>query len=189
MFTSLRKIRKAKDVEVTELEKQVAQAIFDLEVYSKDLKADLQPLHFVAAEELALGKEKSSLVIFVPVRQVKEWRKVHGKVVRELEKKFNGKHVLIVGQRKAVSKPSNPTVEHRPRARSLAQVQERLIEDVCYPVEIVGKRTRTRVDGSKVVKIFLENKDKSNFDHKIKTFNKVCKRLTGKRVSYEFANL
>nr|CAG4716528.1 unnamed protein product [Naegleria fowleri] len=189
MFTSLRKVKKAKDQEVSDLEKQVAQAIFDLEVYSKDLKADLQPLVFSSAQEVAIGKEKQALIIFVPVRQIKEWRKVHGKVVRELEKKFNGKHVLIVGQRKALTKPSDPTKVHRPRARSLQQVQERFMEDVCYPVEIVGKRTRTRVDGSKLVKLFLDNKDKTNFDHKIKTFNKVCKRLTGKKVSYEFANV
>ncbi len=185
MLTALRKLRKQGEEKPTELETQVAQAVFDLEVNDKNLKTDLQLLHFTAAQEVAIAKDKSVVVVFVPVRQLKSWKKVHTRVVRELEKKFAGKHVLIIGQRKALTKPSNTKIR-RPRARSLAEVQRNLLEDIAYPVPIVGRRIRVRVDGSQHQRIFLDAKEKNNYETKLKTFSAIYRKLTGKRVSYEF---
>ena len=186
MFTALRKIKKQnKDEKPSELEEQVAQAVFDLEVNDKNIKNDLQLLTFAAAQEVPVSKDKQAIVIFVPVRQIKGWKKVHTRVVRELEKKFAGKHVLIIGQRKALSKPTNPSVR-RPRARSLAEVQANILEDVAFPVGIVGRRIRVRVGGSQYQRVFLDNKEKSSYEHKLKTFSTIYRKLTGKKVSYEF---
>lgn len=41
---------------------------------------------------------KKAIVIFVPVPQLKAYQKIHTRLVRELEKKFSGKHVLLIGQ-------------------------------------------------------------------------------------------
>ena len=49
------KIVKPAGVNPDELEMQVAQAIFDLENGSTDLKADLRPLQFTAAKEVCLS--------------------------------------------------------------------------------------------------------------------------------------
>ncbi|KAL0476827.1 ribosomal protein S7 [Acrasis kona] len=185
MLTALRKIHKSKDQTPDELETQIAQAIFDLEVNNKDLKAELQPLTFSSAKEVKVGKDKSAIIVFVPVRQIQAWKKVQGRLVRELEKKFSGKTILMVGQRKALSKPTSNKV-HRPRARNLAEVQERLMEDVAHPVEIVGRRTRFRTDGGQHIRIFLDSKEKNNFESKLHTLSVVYRMLTGKRVTYEF---
>ena len=41
---------------------------------------------------------ESNTVIFVPFPQLKPWQKIQQKVIRELEKKFSGKHVVILAQ-------------------------------------------------------------------------------------------
>jgi small subunit ribosomal protein S7e len=148
-FTSLRKIKKTKG-EPDEIEKKIAQAIFDIEVNNKDLKTDLQPIYFVAAKEVVINKKKNAIVIFVPEKLAPSFKKIQVKLIRELEKKF-AKHVLIIPQRKAIKKPKSGI--SRPRGRTLAIVHERLLEDVCYPVNVVGKRVRVRTDGTRFSKV------------------------------------
>lgn len=54
MASGLVKIQKPAGVKPTELEQQIAKAIFDLEVSASDLTADLRPLQFTAAKEVSL---------------------------------------------------------------------------------------------------------------------------------------
>ncbi|KAK6028216.1 hypothetical protein OSTOST_05742 [Ostertagia ostertagi] len=78
----------------TELEKQVSQALVDLES-SQDIKSQLRELYIVG--EIEIGN-KSVIVVYVPVPQLKQFHKVQVRLVRELEKKFGGKHVLFLAK-------------------------------------------------------------------------------------------
>ena len=128
---STKKIQKANGAEPTEFESQVAQELFNLEVSASELKAGLHDLHITAARELELDGGRKAIIIFVPFRQLKDYHKIQSRLVRELEKKFSGRHVILVAQRTILPKTVNRSSKHagpRPRSRTLTAVQESILE-------------------------------------------------------------
>lgn len=128
------KIVKANGAEPTEFETTVAQELFNLEVSASELKSGLHDLYITAAREVDLDGSRKAIIIFVPFRQLKDFHKIQSRLVRELEKKFSGRHVVIVAQRTILPKTVNRSSKHsgpRPRSRTLTAVQESILE-VCY---------------------------------------------------------
>ncbi|KAL1918118.1 40S ribosomal protein eS7 [Calcarisporiella thermophila] len=171
-----------------EIELTVAQALYDLEQNVAELKADLRPLQISAAKEIEIGGGRKAIVIFVPVPLLKQFHKIQQRLTRELEKKFSDRHVVFIAQRSIKPKQSRHSREKqkRPRSRTLTAVHDNILEDLVYPTEIVGKRTRVKVDGSKIIKVFLDQKDATSLEYKLDTFSNVYKKLTGKDVVFEF---
>ena len=154
MFTHQTKIKKAKG-EPTELENTIAQALFDLEV---NTNLPIGHLYFVSAKEVSVGGADSAIVVVVPYRLLSAFQKVQGRIVHELEKKFSGKHVVLIGQRRIIRKPSRRNtvkMQKRPHSRTLAAVQEALLDDVVYPAEISGRRDYFGRDGRQVIKMYV----------------------------------
>jgi small subunit ribosomal protein S7e len=118
----------------------------------------------------------------VPFRLLKAFHKIQQRLVRELEKKFSGRDVVIVANRRIMPPPRNGQSAARPRSRTLtavrqhewrdkllygvlmsagkltghcflAQVHDAVLDDLVFPTEIVGKRIRYRLDGSKILKV------------------------------------
>merc|ERR1711962_367196 len=85
------KVQKIGDAKLNECEQAIGFALMELESNS-DLKAQLRELFIRSAQEIEIGKGKKAIVVFVPVR--------------ELEKKFSGKHVVFIAQRKILAKPT-----------------------------------------------------------------------------------
>merc|ERR1712014_570171 len=109
--------------------------------------------------------------------------------VRELEKKFSGRHVLIIAQRTILGKSytrNKKTKGPRPRSRTLTKVHESILDDIVYPTEIMGKRTRVKVDGKRIEKIYLDSKDQDNVKERTDTFAAVYGKLTNKTISFYF---
>ena len=63
--------------------------------------------------------------------------------------------VVLLATRRIVRPPKKGSAVQRPRSRTLTAVHEAMLEDLVYPAEIVGKRTRYRIDGSKISKVAL----------------------------------
>merc|ERR1712209_38523 len=122
---------------------------------------------------------KKAIVISVPVPQIKAYQKIQTRLVRELEKKFNGKPVVFIAQRRILPKPNRKSKrankQKRPRSRTLTAVHDATLEDLCFPAEIVGKRIRTKLDGSRLIKVHLDRNQMTNVEHKIDTYSAVYK--------------
>lgn len=154
------------------------------------LKDGLKGLTFNAAREVEVAGGRKAVLLYVPFPQLGEYRKVQKVLIDELEKKLTGLHVLIIANRTMVSSSAwarNTKVNGvRPRSRSLKAVQESLLDDIVYPTEVVGKRTRVRADQPRLLKVQLSTKDQSFVEGKLETFSAVYKKLTQRDVAFSF---
>ena len=57
-----------------------------------------------------------------------------------------------------------------------------------FPTKIVGKRTRVKLDGKKILRVFLDSKDQVNVETKLETFSAVYRHITKKDVVFEFSD-
>ena len=184
------KLLKQDNKPATEIERQFAQALVDVG-NAGDVKSQLAELYILGVREIEMGGGKSALLVFVPVPQLKAFHKVQDKIVRELEKKFNGRHILFLAKRRILPKPlrgtkARPQKQKRPRSRTLTAVHEAWLDEIVFPAEVVGKRIRVKLDGKKIYKVHLDRSQQTNIGHKIDTFAAVYRKLTGKEVQFEF---
>merc|ERR1712166_164440 len=190
MQNARKKLVKDSGAAATEVEQEVAKALFDIEVSpSSEIKADVRDITICGVKEIEVKAGRTALVVQCPFRVWKTVRKIQGRLIRELEKKFGKKHVTFVANRTILDKTfRRKGLKVRPRTRTLTSVHESILEDLVGPTEIVGKRTRISVDGTKLLKVTLDPKDKDKGDVKAKlsTFSAVYKKLTNKEAVFEF---
>jgi small subunit ribosomal protein S7e len=159
--------------------------------------------------QVEVGQGKKAIVIFVPVPllqgfqnvqqrwallqsrifvSLKQWCWLFFSLTRELEKKFSDRHVVFVAQRRILPLPGRRSrvKQKRPRSRTLTAVHDAILADLVFPTKIVGKRVRTKEDGHKIIKVFLDSKERAGVDYKVDTFGEVYRKLTGKSVVFEF---
>merc|ERR1712195_213220 len=153
-----------------------------------EIKADVRDIYICGVKEMEVKSGRTALVVQFPFRVWKSVRKIHGRLIRELEK-FSKKHVTFVANRTILDKNfRRKGLKVRPRTRTLTSVHESILEDLVGPTEIIGKRTRISVDGTKLLKVMLDpkDKDKGEVEGKLKTFSAVYKKLTNKEAVFEF---
>jgi small subunit ribosomal protein S7e len=184
------KIKKAGGERLTSIEESVARALHELASNSKDhLGPELKDLYISCVKEIDISStNKKAAIVFVPFPLHKRFQKIQSRLIRELEKKLSGTHVCFIAQRTILSKQYKRKAhgQIRPRSRTLTAVHESILNDIVHPTQIVGKRTRCKLDGSKLLKVHLDPKDVKEVDYKLKTFAAVYKKLTNKAVEFMF---
>ena len=98
------------------------QALFDLEATNQDFKTDLRDLYITSAQLIDVTASKNAIIIHVPYRLLKGFQKIQQRLVRELEKKFSGKDVVLVANRRIMPKSKSGSSKARPRSRTLTAV-------------------------------------------------------------------
>lgn len=180
-------------VEPTDLELQIAKALVDIQNSNNEVASELRALQIYGAREVELSAGRKALVVAVPVPQLKAWRRIQVRVVRELEKKLGGgadaqRAIVVVAHRRILGKPSRQQAlkNARPRSRTLTAVHEAWLEDLVFPTEIVGKRTRCQVGGHRTIKVLLDPKDQTTLESRTDVLAQVYRKLTGKDVVFDF---
>ena len=182
-----RKLRKSARKQPSGLEDEVARAIYDLEMNNRKLKNALTPLHINSAKEIDAGRSRRCVVVFYPLRFMRKIRKIQAVLGSELEKKFAGKQFVFISQRKIQQRPENVyKLQNMARSRTMATVQDSILDDLVFPADVVARRTRFTVDGNRQLKVYLDNKEKERVESRLDAFSAVYKRITGKDTVFGF---
>jgi len=183
------KDKEGKEAKPSQLDVEMNTYLTDIEDNTPEMKQFLGGLTFHHAVEIDVGSGRKGIILTVPFRFLKKYRAVQTRLVRELEKKFSGKNVVIVGYRRILKEPgrkNHKAQQKRPRSRTLTAVHDAILDDLVFPCEIVGKRTRYRLNGTRLLRVHLDPKEHQHVTGKLDTFSHAYKRLTGRDIEFGF---
>lgn len=145
-----------KGAETTDFEKQVAAAFQELESQHAELREDLKQVFIASAipfQATFREQVRKAVLITLHYKSKTAERKIHSNLVQELERKFK-LPVVVVFQRTILPKYlKQKGQQSRPRSRTLTVVHDAILEDILHPYDILGRRTRVKVNGSKLFKV------------------------------------
>lgn len=179
-----KKLRKSVRANPTPIEDDISRALVELETNHATFKTALQQITINTVKEVDVDGKKA-YIIFYPLRFLRRLHKVQKPLVAELEKKFPGRHVLLVAQRK-ISAKAKSNKQMLQRSRTMAAVHNDILDDLVFPAEVVGRRIRVKLDGSKQWRVFLDAHQRDKVEGKLETFAAVYKELTGKDTEFGF---
>jgi small subunit ribosomal protein S7e len=190
MANARSKIVKRNDESPSDLELEVAKALFDIEVSpSCDFKAEMKEIVISSAEELEVKAGRKAVIVHFPYKSWRVVSKIHGRLIRELEKKLSKRHVIFTADRTMINKNFRRLgIEVRPRSRTLTSIHESILEDIVSPLHIGGKRIRMAADSTKMLKVILDVKEKERdqVSDKLDTFSAAYLKLTNKPAVFAF---
>lgn len=129
-------------------------------------------------------KSTTSIVVYLPYIFIRDNKALIPKIVNEIQKRRN-QHAFVISKRTMVNKNAD-FKQIIPRNRTLTSVYDSILEDLITPAMIVGKRTRYRLNGSQLVKIFLNEDSRAFLESKTQLVAQLYFALTNRKVVFEF---
>jgi small subunit ribosomal protein S7e len=171
----------------TKLEEQVAQFLLEFE-RSHENKSEVKDLYLDSVKEFDLTTKKNKKIILVVIPYIchKLFARIQRKFITELEKKLKVSVLMMTKRSIESAWIKKHRSQMRPRNRTLVAVQEAILDDLIAPGNIIGKRTRVRIDGTKFMKVTVDANDKDFLEDKIDAIAQLYKQLTHKDIHFEF---
>ncbi|CCW71308.1 unnamed protein product [Phytomonas sp. Hart1] len=188
MAPYLRKLRKLKRSKPSEIEESVAKNLFDLETTHSTLKQHLPLFHINGVRVLENQRyRRNAMIVFYPLRFLMLVRKIHRSLTTELEKRHPGFYIVLVAQRKITKRPTDTyKLQKVQRSCTRTAVFENILNDLIYPCDVVGRRWRYHEDGNKIMKVFLDARERKRIEPRLHVLGNIYKQLTHCPVSFGF---
>ncbi|KAL7715160.1 40S ribosomal protein S7 [Entamoeba marina] len=155
---------------------------------------ELKNVKVINAKKIPIAQNKKATIIFIPIRMMRYVRLAFGSIIEKLEKSLGGQ-VFFIGKRIVA-----PTVKSgqkgakifKPISRTRKSVHECYMQEMLYPVQVVGQRTRVSMLNKKPTQsrtIFVgvdDQKTKNSVKARLQDFTTVYKNITGEQVKFTF---
>lgn len=129
-------------------------------------------------------KTSTAVVVYLPYIFVRDNKALVTKVVNEIQKRRN-QHAFVVAKRTTINKKAD-FKQRIPRNRTLTAVYDSILDDLIAPAQIIGKRIRYRLNGSQLIKIFVNEESKGFLENKTHLIAQLYFALTNRKIAIEF---
>ena len=128
--------------------------------------------------------ESTALVVYMPFPYHKENKSQIKSICNYLTEKRK-QHVFVIAKRTIIN-PRSDYAQNIPRSRTLTSVYDSILEDILIPGQIIGKRTRIRLDGTQLIKIWLNEESREILESRVDLICNLYKALTNRKLAVEF---
>merc|ERR1711972_1187392 len=178
--------------QATDLEKEIAKAIYDLAQSSSENKDEFKNIYIAGAREFQinqLGKrEKRVVLIYVPYPSLKSAQKLHYKIVLAIQKR-KSVQAFITAKRTILSRWHKVhSSQTRPRSRTLTSVFDSILDDLLVPGNITARRIRHKLNGKLIYKIWVNEENRPYLEERADAISQIYESLTHRNIEVDFKN-
>ena len=172
---------------VSEIQKNVSNALEKIKDSEKDHKAELESIKIEHANEVQMEEDQKCFLIQISTQNLAGFKKVHSLLTKKLEDHLSNPVIIIPSRKRVNGKEYRSFVSKKvPRDRTLTAVFDAYLDDILYPATIVGKRIRYPVGKTRTYKVLVDPLDKETVEYKLPAMSVYYRTLTNRNFEIEF---
>ena len=177
----------AKKGAVSEIQKNVSNALEKIKDSEKDHKNELETIKIEHANEVQVNDDSKCFLIQLSSSNMANLKKVHALLTKKLEEHLSNPVILIPAKKRVNGKQYSTFVSKKvPRDRTLTAVFDGYLVDILYPATIVGKRIRYPAGKTRTYKVFVDPLDKETIQYKLDAMTACYRALTNRKLEIDF---